>query len=124
MPTVTQLRQQLVLLLGDGMPTCGNSECPIPREKLDVRALVVHHKDGKGDEDRRRFTDDGTIASVHYGWSKAARKYYQHYLDHPDEAKRKLQNLCVYCEKMEAVKAREKQKAFRHHQKGKSSKSP
>ena len=103
MTSTQELTRQVINLLGG--PVCTNPACPIPREKLDIRAIVLDHIHGKGDEDRRRFTKDGTIASVHYGWNQ--RKYLKYYLAHPDEAKKILQTLCVYCDKLKAIETRD-----------------
>ena len=45
------IRKRIIILLGS---KCANPNCPIPRDKLDPRALQIDHVHGKGNEQRRK----------------------------------------------------------------------
>ena len=75
-----QTREKMFVLLGD---RCVNPDCLISGGCRDKRALQFDHIDGFGNKDRARFPN--------------VRIQYKYYLDHPDEAKQKLQVLCANC---------------------------
>lgn len=73
-----QIRLGLVELLGSKCVVCKND---------DPRVLQIDHIDGHGLQDRKRFTTS----------ERAGTPMYRYYLDHPEEAKQKLQLLCANC---------------------------
>jgi hypothetical protein len=64
---------------------------------LDVRALQIDHIKGKGLQDARRFSSRDSLSS--------------YYLNHPEEAKEKLQVLCANCN---WIKRAVKNEQFKH----------
>ena len=77
-------RSRLFEMLGGRR--CNNYLCPIPREKLHPLAVDISHKFNDGNQDRKKF--GGNDALIRY------------YLEHPNEAKEKLEVLCCYCNKL------------------------
>ena len=73
-------RTELVEFLGG---RCQNSKCLVVGGCRDLRCLHVDHKDGYGNEDRRRFKNNYTM----YGYYNRNR----------EEAVVKLQLLCANC---------------------------
>ena len=83
--TQKRRRMALILLLGAKCVSCAYT--------ADMRALVVDHKFGSGTKDRKRLRNP--IA------------YYTYYLDHPEEAREKLQVLCCNCNVIKMTEERE-----------------
>lgn len=83
-------RQELVRILGARCVRCGYD---------DIRALVLDHKNGDGDSDRKKIG------------SRIARYYAQH----PDEARERLQVLCANCNLIKTQENDEHNKTRRVH---------
>jgi hypothetical protein len=82
-------REELIAILGGKCVHCGYAH--------DVRALVLDHKDGRGDLDRKRV---GT---------RIAR----YYINHIDEALDRLQVLCANCNTIKAMEEKEHNRSRR-----------
>jgi len=77
-----KVRKAIIDLLGD---KCSNLACPIPKRKMNPKCLHIDHINGGGkNELRNRFNHN-------------VYNMYAYYIAHPEEAKQKLQILCVYC---------------------------
>ncbi len=76
-------REAVIVALGGKCVRCGYAH--------DIRALVLDHKDGRGDLDRKRI---GTRIARYYSV-------------HIDEAKDRLQVLCANCNMIKAVEEKE-----------------
>lgn len=74
-------RSRLFEILGG--PKCSNIDCPIPKDKMDVRVLQFDHISGGGNKELKARKNTALLM--------------RHYVKHPEEAKQKLQVLCVYC---------------------------
>jgi hypothetical protein len=66
----------------------------------DYRALVIEHKNNDGHEDKKKF--------------KTTLRKCTYYLEHPDEAKEKLQVYCANCNTIKEFKRIEKERKERH----------
>jgi len=75
------LREEIFELLGN---KCSNLKCPIPRDKLDIRALQIDHVNGNGQKERKIFQAD-------------YRRYYEHVLEQIKAGSKDYQLLCANC---------------------------
>jgi hypothetical protein len=82
-------RQELLVALGGKCVTCGYS--------ADLRGLVLDHKNGDGHEDRKRL----------------GPKVFRYYINHLDEARKKLQVLCATCNQIKSFENREHNRSRR-----------
>jgi hypothetical protein len=73
-------KQALLELLGS---KCSNPNCLISGGCIDIRCLQFDHVNGGGGLDRKKFT--------------RSSQFFRYYLNHPEEAKLKLQILCANC---------------------------
>lgn len=85
-PKTEKLKRQVFEKLGN---KCANPNCPIPRDKLDVRGLEIDHVYNDGKEDRKTI------------------RYYDQFLKKVlADTEGNYQLLCIYCNR---IKAYEKQ---------------
>lgn len=82
-------RRQIIKLLGN---KCSNSNCPIPLDRLDIRALHIDHINGGGTEERKQFDSE---------------MYYKHILEEIQNGSENYQLLCAYCNWMKRYKNNE-----------------
>ena len=80
-----ELRVKMFEILGDKCMRCGFS---------DIRILQFDHKNGGGVKDLKVFGNQNTTM-------------YRYYVEHPDEAKEKLQVLCPNCNWLKRVEREE-----------------
>ena len=73
-------RKELLRILGN---KCSNPDCLVLGGCTDIRCLQLDHINGGGLKEMREF--------------KSNMKMYGYYLNHIDDAKRKLQVLCANC---------------------------
>lgn len=76
-----ELREQIIKLLGG---KCSNPDCPISKDKIDIRCLQIDHINGGGYKERKKFKTSG-------------KKYLRHVLKEIQNDSKKYQLLCVYC---------------------------
>lgn len=74
-----EIRTQIFELLGN---KCNNSKCPIPKEKLDLRALQIDHVKGDGWKERPRNNSIGYYKKIYEQILNGSKDY---------------QSLCAYC---------------------------
>ena len=74
----TKLKREIFELLGN---KCNNQNCPIPRNKLDIRALQIDHINSGGTKERRNIS----------------RTYYRRILTEIQNGSKEYQLLCAYC---------------------------
>lgn len=75
-----KMRDETRTLLGN---ICANPNCPIPKEKMDKRALQIDHIYGNGAQERKK--------------AKSLYTYYLDILKSVRNKENKYQLLCVYC---------------------------
>ena len=84
-----RIKQEILELLGD---KCSNLNCPIPLEKLDVRALQIDHIHGDGFRHRK---------------NTSRNHYYRSILNEIKAGSKDYQLLCVYCNWMKRFENKE-----------------
>lgn len=86
-----KVRAELLVLLGNKCVKCGYSN---------QKALCFDHIYGNGKEDRKRFNRNNF-------------RLMKYYLEHPEEAKQKLQILCANCNMIKAYDMGECRKSLK-----------
>lgn len=79
---------------------CANSNCPIPRDKLDPRALQIDHIHGHGNKQRKAYMNKSNHSISSYN-------YYRDVLKEIKFGSKEYQLLCAYCNWLKRYENRE-----------------
>jgi hypothetical protein len=76
-----KIKKEIFELLGN---KCNNPDCPIPHDKMDIRALQIDHINGGGNKERKEMKL--------YGY-----RFYKYILYSIKNGSKDYQLLCAYC---------------------------
>ena len=80
--TYKMIKEKIFNILGN---SCYNPDCPIPKDKVDIRALQIDHVYGNGNQIRSILNSSSSI------------QYYKKILKELEGGSKEYQVLCVYC---------------------------